>query len=74
MTSKEKANELLNKFNVSTRFFNQEFGWVDNLDASKDCALILVEEILSTIYKDYYDINNGVYEFWEDVKKEIENM
>lgn len=67
MSPKEKALELFIKYRPYTKrdIFDKDL---------KDCSLILVDEILSTLYKDYYDINNGVYEFWEDVKKEIENM
>jgi hypothetical protein len=66
MTSKEKATQLIDKYKEYT---NREI-----FDTkAKECALIVVDEILDTLYYNYYDINNGTYEYWEDVKKEIKN-
>jgi len=58
MTPKEKADELVNKYNylLSTHIFNGTF------DISKQCALIAVDEI----------INEEETDYWEAVKKEIE--
>jgi hypothetical protein len=66
MTPKEKAEELVNKFNYESKHYLM-------LDA-KQCALIVVTEIIKeksgcSKYECYgQDIN------WNEVKKEIENL
>ena len=74
MTPKEKAYEIVEKMVITCR--ECDFMW-----NAKQCALIAVDEILnSNPYKISlegkfetehitYDIN-----FWEEVKKEIENL
>jgi hypothetical protein len=66
MTAKEKAKELVNKY------------WITDFDIyeeeSKQCALILVDEILWEIIK--YADNSKEYvtenvKFWQEVKEEI---
>jgi hypothetical protein len=68
MTPKEKARELVDKFNNYSRIYpsltygiDGEFNLVND---SNKCALIAVEEILSW----------NQTKFWEDVKQEIENL
>tara|TARA_R110000868_G_scaffold68882_1_gene203508 strand:+ start:146 stop:373 length:228 start_codon:yes stop_codon:yes gene_type:complete len=75
MTPKEKAKELYDKFYMAIP--NDEMGLND--EASRQCALIAVDEILNTIvHKDqderlaYELLGNKFY--WEDVKQEIENL
>ena len=62
MTSKEKATSLYNQF----------YGIPLYIKTVKQCVIISVNEILETIPK-----NNGwqtSIEYWEEVKKEIENL
>ena len=69
MTAKEKAKELFLKYIEFTKKWDSENGWqVDESDAQQ-CALIAVNEIL----KLYYHLTNE-YEFWQQVKSEIENL
>ena len=75
MTPKLKANELYDKFYMAIP--SDEMGLCD--EASRQCALIAVDEILNTIvHKDqderlaYELLGNKFY--WEDVKQEIENL
>ena len=68
MTPKEKAKELLERMTVHH--------WTDVCDSegAKQCALIAVDEILTTLYD--LKFGNAVVEeldYWEDVKQEIEN-
>ena len=68
MTTKEKAKELLERMTVHH--------WTDVCDSegAKQCALIAVDEILTTLYD--LKFGNAVVEeldYWEDVKQEIEN-
>jgi hypothetical protein len=68
MTPKEKAEELVERMTVHH--------WTDVCDSegAKQCALIAVDEILTTLYD--LKFGNAVVEeldYWEDVKQEIEN-
>jgi hypothetical protein len=72
MTAKEKAIELIGKFNFTHDKVNGEFLFHQNLDESKRCALIAVDLI---IYHTEQDSSNiPLYEFYLEVKKEIENF
>jgi hypothetical protein len=72
MTPKEKAQELVSKFKElpqeGTLMFYLAF------EISKQCALIAVDEILSTLYDYHYDSESGAYEYWQEVKTEIEKL
>ena len=70
MTPKEKANELLDKFNLPTGLMSIE---------RKQCALIAVDEILNT--NTLQDRSCGFIplcekhtEYWQEVKKELQNV
>jgi hypothetical protein len=78
MTPKEKAKELIDKFkplcvNVKhtgildglATVMNDDF---INLIASKQCALIAVDEIIEVAYW------NNVKDFYREVKQEIQNL
>jgi len=69
MTAQQKALELVDKFTQTN----------GNAFFAKECALIAVDEIyaLRLIYGQYldYDLDKINYaSYWEDVKKEIENI
>jgi hypothetical protein len=66
MTPKEKAKELYKK--MYTQHPN-----IYPLTA-KQCALIAVEEIIKTLYEYHYDSESGAYEYWQEVKQEIEKL
>lgn len=59
-TPREKAKDLIQKFNYESKHFLM-------LDA-KECALIAVDEIQKT--KGIY-VNDVEYDYWEQVKEEI---
>jgi hypothetical protein len=40
---------------------------------AKQCALLSADEVLSTIYDYHYDSGSGAYDYWQEVKQEIEN-
>ena len=63
MTPKEKAIELIDKFEHETYSLIQG-------QLSKQCALIAVDEILSVIW---INLNDDV-DYWAKVKQEIENL
>ena len=59
---KEKAKELYNKF-----YYN------DKIQA-KQCALIAVDEILLAIDWHEFEYPNDEFEYWHEVKAEIEKL
>ena len=80
MTPKEKAIELIDKFNnhtVKELFYLKNGKVIEGKTEAKQCALIAVDEILKL------ENNNGYYfdgtnvtsiSFWQEVKQEIENL
>ena len=65
MTTKEKAEDLVDKFKqtdlfvMTTRY---------NLQTPKQCALIAVDEILSICTQTHF------IDYWQKVKQEIEKL
>ena len=62
MTPKEKAKELLHRYDLMQTYV-EGFG----LENAKECALIAVDEVLEEcrLEKDWY---------WQEVKQEIEKL
>jgi predicted proteasome-type protease len=73
MTSKEKAKELVKKYQIKVGVFFTEdsIQRIVNADmriqSAKQCALISVDEILKHCYE-------VMKPFWEEVKSEIEKL
>lgn len=67
MTPKEKAEEIVDKF---IDIENKYKEYTDFIQA-KQCALIAVDEIQNT--KAVY-VNDVEYDYWEQVKQEIEKL
>jgi hypothetical protein len=65
MTPKEKAEELVDKF-----FKDERLYWVLSYNQAKQCALIAVDEIL----KRNEPIQGHFWDYWEEVKQEIEKL
>ena len=75
MKPKEKAIELIElfyKFNFDIRPFSELGYW--NRDAAKKCALIAVDEILSNKKEILDDFHSEYFQFWKEVKQEIEKL
>ena len=83
MTPKEKADELWNKYVEAKIVTEGKYSNYRGLttEHAKVCALIAVDEIIEALLE--YDIRNATYElqkmdrdfnYWEEVKKEIENL
>jgi len=67
MTPKDKAKELVDKFS------DLEDGEM-YIGKAKQCAIIAVDEIMKQCY-DYRDIDlQASYDYWEEVKQEIEKL
>jgi hypothetical protein len=74
MTSKEKAKELYLKFHFAIPAIADE--WQEGQNSAKECALIAVDELISSHNKwdDYAQTNSEEYYYWIEVKKEIEKL
>ena len=73
MTPKEKAQELLEKFeDIKTLHFWAEYenNNILLINQAKICALIAVDEILKTIGDKIF----SEYEYWQEVKQEINKL
>ena len=70
MTAKEKAKDLVESYKWFACWgrFEDEY---ENLQNSKKCALIAVDEIIYQMY-DKYEIVD--YRYWNEVKQEIEKL
>jgi hypothetical protein len=68
MTARAKADQLLIKFKMSecTHGYND----VRDLHAANRCAIIAVDEILNVLSK----YGTKEYEYWEEVKNELEKI
>lgn len=65
MTPKEKANHLVNMFSdVGLQQRNEGIS----------CAIIAVEEIIIAIDWHEYETPNDWFNYWQQVKQEIENL
>jgi hypothetical protein len=76
MTPKEKAFELAHKFRLlEIRTSENSYMMISMADA-KQCALIAVDEIIDS--EPQYEWSNDYWknpnDFWQEVKREIENL
>tara|TARA_R110000868_G_C10685312_1_gene747831 strand:- start:50 stop:253 length:204 start_codon:yes stop_codon:yes gene_type:complete len=67
MTPKEKAKELVDKFTF--RCEECDYDW-----NAKQCALIAVDEILQELENADDGQTSIPYEYWEQVKSEIQKL
>lgn len=79
MTSKEKAKELFNIMSNQTYSYQEYAGAHYSIceigyEAGKKCALIAVDEIIEAIDWHDYDFPNITMEYWQEVKKEIDEL
>lgn len=72
MTPKKKAFELLRKF---SSLIGEKEQIMDNMNLSKLCALIAVNEtIKETMLHDLTIYQHGRTAYWQEVKQEIEKL
>ena len=70
MTPKEKAKELIDKFGVELNWLEIDYN-VSLYRDVKQCALIAVNEILSVCSQVEPYLG---YDYWQEVKTEIEKL
>ena len=68
MTPKEKAKELVDKF--MNLYEGIQLGLAKK-HWDKQSALIAVDEILGSHYKLLAGVNQSVYNYWQEVKQEM---
>ena len=80
MTAKEKAQELVDKYKGyvngyigSSMLTNTEYT-EQILSMAKNCVLIAIEEIETAIDWHVFEFPNAEYNYWEEVKQEIEKL
>ena len=71
MTPKEKAKELIKKFKNPVKPDESYSDYNVNYLA---CALIAVDEILKSHYKVFTGSNSTLYDYYQEVKQEIEKL
>jgi hypothetical protein len=79
MTPKEKAIELVGKFNnhtVKELIYFKNGKVIEGKTEAKQCALIAVDEILNSNpnYPEFKENEGTPIRYWEVVKQEIENL
>jgi hypothetical protein len=72
MTPKEKAQKLIAKFN--NKLIADAYVIYQNVDESKRCALIAVDEILNMGIMAQSGEWNMAKDYWQEVKQEIEKL
>ena len=71
MTAKEKASELVDKYMNIGQVKMSDYSRIYQPTA-KVCALIAVDEVLDYLNK--VMIPNPFVQYWDEVRKEIENL
>ena len=77
MEAREKARELMQRFNEPTQQWDELDGFIPHKHNAKTCALIVVDEIFQILEDDenIYVLGHSSYiDFWQEVKQEIEKL
>ena len=78
MTPKEKAEELIGKFRIYATSRGEDDGYCESTraKASKQCALLCVDEIIKNQPYDMYTVwqCDNIADYWGKVKQEIEEL
>ena len=71
LTPKEKAKELLKRFESVSKPFMKESEVQVHIhpEHAKQCALICVDELIDTLNQSTLE-----FEYWQEVKQEIEKL
>ena len=76
MRPSEKAQELVDNYIKVTKTFDEIYGFIDDLETAKICAIIAVNEILNenSIREGDNDEIITYEPYWLKVKQEIEKL
>ena len=75
ITPQEKAKSLISI--VSLEILSEvgnKLSMYEVNKIAKQCAILSVEEILSTLYDYHYDSGSGAYEYWTEVNQELQKL
>ena len=75
MTPQEKTKQLVSINSVT--ILSEVGRWLtmyEIKEIAKQCALLSADEVLSTLYDYHYDSGSGAYDYWQEVKQEIEKL
>lgn len=76
--AKEKARELVNKYVKFTNYWDYYNDCSRDtfivIKEAKECALIVVDEVLFALKYDFNDPTSGSIKYWQEVKQEICNL
>ena len=75
ITPQEKAKSLISI--VSLEILSEvgnKLSMYEVKKIAKQCAILSVEEILSTLYDYHYDSGSGAYEYWTEVNQELQKL
>ena len=72
MESRKKAKKLFDKYYLLLTYFSENSSIDSRKKYAKDFAIIAVDEIIDSHYKVLSGVNTSVYEYWQEVKREIE--
>lgn len=75
MTPKEKAKYLIS---INSLAILSEIGnklTIDEVkEIAKQCEILSVDKVLSTLYDYHYDSGSGAYEYWTEVNQELQKL
>jgi hypothetical protein len=75
MTPQEKAKQLISINSVTILSeVGSKITMYEIKEIAKQFALLSADEVLSTLYDYHYDSGSGAYDYWQEVKKEIEKL
>ena len=75
MTPKEKAKKLISMYSITIlSVVGNKLTMDEAKKIAKQCTIIAIDEVLSTLYDYHYDSGSGAYEYWQEVKQEIGNL
>ena len=74
MTPKEKAKELVDRMKLKVDVIDENNYTAENEYGAIQCALICVDEILKSHYKVLVGVMPKVYDYWQEVKQEINKL
>jgi hypothetical protein len=75
MTPQEKAKYLISINTLAIlSVIGNKLTMYEIKEIAKQCALLSADEVLSTLYDYHYDSGSGAYDYWQEVKQEIEKL
>jgi hypothetical protein len=75
MTPEEKAKYLISINTLAIlSVIGNKLPMVEIKEIAKQFTLLEIDEVLSTLYDYHYDSGSGAYDYWQEVKQEIEKL